>query len=334
MSKTSPFRVVVPCGWLGEGHPVFAPLAEAGIECNPLEPEGPARKTYIERVKDYDCIVAGGEPFSREVLDQLPRLKFIQRHGAGYDAIDLDYAARLGIAVANTPGANAASVAEFALMLMLGACHRVLEFDRCVKGRTPWIKGLTCRALEGTVGLVGFGAIARALARLLTVFPVKVMAYDPLVDAAVMRELGVEKCELDDIRRRANIISLHAQALPTTRHMIGREFLEGLEHEVILVNTARGSLIDEAALIDALTTGKVVSAGLDVRELEWTSQANVDPLLSLPNVIITPHVATDNLRCRVTVNTMAVQNILHFFAGKPIQGLLNPTYKENARPLG
>jgi len=157
------------------------------------------------------------------------------------------------------------------------------------------------------------------------------IACDPYMTAADMKALGVEKCELDDIRRHADFISIHAQATPETRHLISRPFLEGLQREVVLVNTARGSLIDEAALMDALTTGKVVSAGLDVRELEWTPQANTDPLLQLPNVIITPHIATNNLRCRVAVNNMAVQNILNFVNGKPLRGLLNPAYKENAR---
>ena len=314
--KTS-FRVTISCGWLDGNHPCFHPLAAAGIHYEPAKwPE------FYEHAKDFDCIQAGGEVYDKKVLDQLPRLKLIQRHGAGYDAIDLDYAAKLGIAVANTPGANAPAVAEFTLMLALAANQRLREVTLPVADWSAFPMG---RALEGTVGLVGFGHIARAFAKLLAVFPVKIIACDPCVSAAEMAGLGVEKCTLADIRLRADTISVHAQATPATRHIISRDFLENLGRPVVLVNTSRGSLIDEPALIDALKSGRVLAAGLDVQDDDTPHPAD-HPLFQLPNCVATPHIATNNLRCRVAVNTMAVQNIINFANGKPIAGLLNPDY--------
>jgi D-3-phosphoglycerate dehydrogenase len=186
-------------------------------------------------------------------------------------------------------------------------------------------------ALEGTVGIIGFGMIARSLAKFLSVFPLDgILAYDPFVDASVMAAYGVKKCELKDIQRQANIISVHAPSLPETQRIISRDFLEGLENNIIFVNTARGQLVDEAALVDALNSGKVLAAGLDVLDEPGPPDKR---LFTMPNVVITPHVATNNLRCRISVNKFCVQTTLDFFAGKPIKSLLNPAYKENARQI-
>jgi len=316
-------KVAITCGYIGD-HPCYQPFKDAGII---YEPVG-IKTTYVEDLRDYDCILAGGEPFGKEILDQLPNLKLIMRHGTGYDAIDLDYASKIGVAAANTPGANADSVAEFALTLLLCVGQQIIPYNDACRGIGPWPQPMA-RALEGTVGIIGFGMIARSFVKFLSPFPIDgILAYDPYVEASVMEAHGVKKCELRDIQRQANIISVHAQALPENYRLLGRNFFEGMQNNVILVNTARGQLIDEDALCNALGSGKVIGAGLDVVDEEnpWDH-----PMRKMPNVFLTPHVATNNLRCRIKVNEYAVSAILDFFSGKPVKSILNPEYIHGRR---
>ena len=324
MLKEKNIKVAITCGYLGEEHPCYQPFKDAGIEYQPFGFDRP----YTETLKDYDCIFAGGEPFNKEILDGLPKLKFIMRHGTGYDAIDLDYASKLGIAAATTPGANADSVAEFALSLMLCVGQQLTQYNDACKGVGPWPPKMA-QALEGTVGLVGFGMIARSLAKFLAPFPIdEILAYDPYVDDSVMKAHNVKKCGLRDIQKHANIISLHMPWTKETYRMIDGDFFNGLEKNIILVNTARGQLVDNDALCGALASGKVIAAGIDVLDGLAPPES---PLYKLPNVVLTPHVATNNLRCRVKVNEFGVQAILDFFSGKPVKSVLNPDYIENAR---
>ncbi|MCL2741344.1 MAG: hypothetical protein FWE70_04445 [Oscillospiraceae bacterium] len=302
-----------------------APLAEAGIGYEAVSHWGGG---YAERLKGYDCVIAGGEPFNKRVLDQMPDLKLIVRHGVGYDAVDHGYAAKLGIAAMNLPGCNSESVAEFALTLMLCVTHNVVGYHAGIVG---WPRHHTVdKAMEGTVGLIGFGAIARSLASMLRPFPFdRILAYDPYVDAGVMEGHGVVKCGLEDIRREADIISLHLPSMPETDRMVDGRFLSGLGKRAILINTARGALIDEEALIRALECGDLAGAGLDVTDPE--PMAPDSPLKGLPNVVLTPHVATNNLRVRIKVHTLASKAIVEFFSGGSPKGILNPGYAANAR---
>ena len=320
-------RVAITCGWIGE-HTCFQPMRDAGVEYTPIQLKD-WENEYDAAMQDYDCILLGGERFDKKRFDKLPRLKLLMRHGTGYDAIDVGYASEIGVAVANTPGANADSVAQFALTLMMCVGQQIMQYNNACKGISAWPQKMA-KVLEGTVGIIGFGMIGRRLAKLLTVFPVdKILAYDPYVDAAVMEAAGAEKCNLRDIQEKADIISIHAQSIPETYHMINKEFFDGLKKEIILINTSRGQLVDEIALIEALGSGKVSGAGLDVLEVEKYDRGN--PLIFMPNVVVTPHVATNNLSCRISVNEFCSRAIVDFFSGRPVKSIVNPAYKKNAR---
>jgi phosphoglycerate dehydrogenase-like enzyme len=317
-------KVAITCGYIGE-HECYQPLRDAGIEYRTLNDWN---QPYTEALQYADCIFAGGERFNQKTFEAMPNLKFIIRHGIGYDAIDLEAASKAGVAVANLPGCSADSVAEFTLALLLAVNQKIVPYHHACTGKGPWPQEMA-RALEGTVGLIGFGAIARSFVKFTKPFPLdKIMAYDPYVNASVMKQHGVEKCELSDIRREADIISLHTPWTKETYQIINRDFLNGLEKKVTIINTARGQLIDNDALGEALENGKIIGAGLDVLDGLAPPES---PLYKLPNVVLTPHVATNNLRCRIITNELGVQAILNFFSGKIVKSILNPAYIENAR---
>jgi D-3-phosphoglycerate dehydrogenase len=316
-------KLAITCGYVGELE-CYRLLQEAGIEYAPVGFDKP----YIEMVRGYDCVFAGGETFDRGIFEALPQLKFIIRHGIGYDAIDLDAASEAGVAVANLPGSNADSVGEFALALLLCAGQQIVPYNDACKGKGPWPSAMA-RSISGTVGLVGFGAIARSFAKYIKPFNIdKIIACDPYVGFDDMARLGVEKCEMHDIQREADIVSLHMPWTKETYHMIDAEFFNGLQKKIILVNTARGQLVDNDALCDALAKGMVEAAGIDV--LDGLAPPG-SPLYSLPNVVLTPHVATNNMQCRVRVNELGVKAVIDFFAKKPVPSILNPGYIKNAR---
>jgi len=249
-----------------------------------------AQRTPDELIALLDDGVVGAivstDPFDARVLGAARRLRVIARVGVGTDSIDVAAAARQGIAVCTTPGVNAASTADHAVALMLAALRRVPEHDRAVReGTWPRTGAATPWELSGaTVGLVGYGAIGRLVHRRLSGFAVRVLVCDPEADPAP----GAERTELEPLLRASDIVSLHLPLGPATRGLIDEHRLAQLKPTAVLVNTARGGLIDEDALADALQRGRLRGAALDVFQDE---PPNGSRLLKLPNVVVTPHVA-------------------------------------------
>ena len=232
-------------------------------------------------------------PITAAWIEARPKLKLIAKHGSGVDNIDIATATRRGVLVANTPGGtNATAVAEGAVTLMLAVLRRVRDMDALMReGRfdqrwTIELGDLT----NGTLGLLGFGQIARHVARICGAgFGMRVSAYDPFVPAEAMRAAGVEK--LDDLSAlmRKDVISVHVPLSAKTRNIIGERELAAMPASSIIVNTARGGLIDEEALAHALAAGRIRGAGIDVFESEPPASDN--PLLTLPNAVLSPHIA-------------------------------------------
>jgi len=239
-----------------------------------------------ELLPGCDGYIAGVDTIDRAALEAADQLRVIARYGVGVDRVDLEAAREKGIVVTNTPGANSTSVAELAIGLMLSLARMIpLANQETRAGKPPRIQGVS---LEGkVVGLLGLGAIGKRVARRLQGFDCTVLAYDPAVDAATAQEVGALLCSQEEVVAKSDFLSLHVPVLPETRGMVNVSFLAQMKEGAFLINTARGELIDEVALFEALKSGHLRGAALDAFAREPPSEDN--PLFSLPQVIATPH---------------------------------------------
>lgn len=274
---------------------VLDPIHPAGIErlSSAFDVILPAAATDDGRHRATVAAVVRTFPITGDWMDQRPGLKIIAKHGSGVDNIDIPAATARGILVANTPGGtNATAVAEGAVALMLAVQRRIRDMDALMReGRFDQRWSIELGDLTGgTLGLVGFGQIARNVAKICGAgFSMTVRAYDPFVSAEQMRAAGVEK--VDDLLElmRSDVISVHVPLSEKTRNIISSRELAAMPASSIIVNTARGGLIDEPALAAALTERRIRGAGIDVFEIEPPPADN--PLLHLPNIVLSPHMA-------------------------------------------
>jgi D-3-phosphoglycerate dehydrogenase len=265
-------------------------------------------------VAEADGWIAGVEAIDRTVLEAATRLKVVARYGVGVDNVDLDAAAERGIVVTNTPEANAGAVAELVIGLLFTLARRITYGDREVRaGRWPRLPGI---ALDGKVlGLLGFGAIGRQVARRATALGCVVRAYDPVPDHMAATELGVELLGQDDVIATSDFVSLHAPVLPDTRGMVDAAFLARMKPGAMLVNAARAELVDERALADALRTGHLAGAALDV--LAQAPPTADFALAELDNVVLTPHTGAHTDLAAETMARGALENCLAVLRGEP-----------------
>ncbi len=260
-----------------------------------------------------DGYIAGLDSIDAAALAAADGLRVVARYGVGVDNVDLAAAVARGIVVTNTPGANARSVAELTVALLLLLARPVLRAAAETRaGGWPRLPGLS---LAGkTVGLVGFGAIGRQTARLLASFDCRLLAYDPLLNEATAAALGVRAAGLDELLATSDFVSLHAPVTPATRGMVDAAFMARMKPGAALVNTARGELVDEAALLDALANGRLRGAALDAFAAEPPGGDN--PLLALPNVIATPHMGAHTDGATTVMGRMALADCLAVLRGE------------------
>jgi len=264
--------------------------------------------------------------FSAEVIDQLDGLKIIANVAVGFDNIDVPAATRKGILVTNTPDVLTETTADFAFALLLAAARRVVEAHQFVHAGM-W-KKWAIDLLVGhdvhhrTLGLFGIGRIGQAMAQRGRGFSMRILYHDAArAPESVERELGLELVPADQLLREADFVSLHVPLVDSTRHMIGERELRLMKKTAILVNTARGPVVDEAALAIALAEGRLAGAGLDVFERE----PEVTPaLLELPNVVVAPHIASASVDTRREMSMLAVRNVVEALEGRRPLTLLNP----------
>src|SRR6266542_3160144 len=274
-------------------------------------------------VANVDAALAGTDAFTRRVLEAAPQLKIVSRFGVGYDSIDLAAADELGIWVTTTPGANEHSVADAAIALVLALARQLVpavESTRAGKWDRPI--GLELRGL--TLGLVGFGRIGQQVAARARPFGMTVLVYDVVQNDAAARELGCRYVSLDELLRASDFVSLHAPAYPSTRDLVDRRALALMKPTAYLINTARGELVDEAALAEALAERRIVGAALDVFKQEPPHPAN--PLLSLPNLIPLPHIAGVTAQASLNMAQLAAENVLAALRGE------RPPFPVNSPP--
>lgn len=261
-----------------------------------------------------DGFIAGLDIIDRYALQAADQLKVIARYGVGLDNVDLASAREKGIVVTYTPGANAVSVAEMTIGLLLALARRIPEAASAARrGEWPRLGGLT---LEGkAVGLLGLGAIGRQVARRLAGFDCRILAYDPVVDEEFASRYGINLLPLEDLLRQADFISLHMPLRHETRGLVNAKFFEAMKPDAYLINTARGELIDEGDLAEAIRSKKLAGAALDVFAQE--PPAADHPLLSLPEVIVTPHAAAITDGATNAMGWMALSDCMAVLRGEP-----------------
>lgn len=269
-----------------------------------------------ELLPGIDGYIAGLDGIDASALQAADRLKVIARYGVGVDSVDLAAAREKGIVVTNTPGANSVSVAELALGLMLALARQIPEAVEAVhQGKWPRYAGIS---LEGkTIGILGLGAIGKQLARRLAGFDCRIMAYDPFGDPDIAQELHVELSSLDLVLAHADFLSLHLPLLPETRCMVNEAFLSKMKKGSFLINTSRGEVVDEEALLHALENGQLKGVGLDAFAVEPPDPKN--RLLLLPQVIATPHLGAQTDGATSNMGWMALKDCLAVLKGeKPV----------------
>ena len=297
-------------------------LAAAGFEV--VRERGPLSETrMLELAGGFDGYLCGDDALTRPVIAKsLPRLKVISKYGIGLDKIDVSAATKLGVPVLFTPGVNHTTVAEHTFALMLAAARNlVVEANHTAAGR--WTR-VTGRELCGkTLAVIGFGRIGKEVAIRARAFGLNVIGFDTYWDEEFARRHGIERVEeFEDALRRADIISLHTNLTPATRHIINSGNFPLIRKGALIVNTARGELIELAALVAALREGRLLAYAADVLDQEPPPPDY--PLLGLPNVIITPHIGSRTHESVQRQASCAVENLTRFFAGKPPVAQANP----------
>lgn len=297
-----------------------------GAGCELLICRCETEEDVIRECGDADAIITYNLGIGGNTIKNLNKCKVIVRGGIGYDIIDLKAAGSRGIYVCNIPHYCAEEVATHSTAMILAASRNLLFYTMKMREGRYREQDEQYRAIHRlstqTVGIAGFGFIARISARQLTGLGFRVISYDPYVKKEVFEQEGVEKVELDELFAGADIITLHTPYTPETHHMINKDSIAKMKDGVIIVNTARGALIDEAALVDALKSGKVGSAGLDVFDEEPFTDTS-HPFCHMDNVLLSPHAAFNSLEATeehaVTIGR-TVADLLH---GKLVENIVN-----------
>ncbi len=292
--------------------------------CTLIYPEGEGTMTAEQlraMLPGVDAHMAGGEPLSRDILKLAPNLNVIARTGVGYDAVDIPASTELGIPVTITPGTNQGSVAEQAFGLLLGLTRDVVNNHETVKAG-GWNRTLVAPLRGKTLGLVGLGRIGKAMAGRARAFEMRVVAFDVTPDDGSAAAMGVERVEFVDLLRQSDVVSLHAPLIDSTRNLFDRKVFGLMKPGSVLINTARGGLVVEADLADALKSGHLAGAGLDVFQSEPPEAGN--PLVGLPNVIASPHIGGIDSKSMSDMAELAARCIVDVLEGRwPAECVVN-----------
>lgn len=285
-------------------------LKESGFE--PLfYNQGFEEEAFRRRIADCDALIIGSHPLSEQALIGAPRLKIICKHGTGLDNIDLDLTSRYGITVTNVPAVNSNAVADLAFSLMLNAARRTAFAARQVK-EGVWTRVVGVDVYGKSLAIIGFGEIGRCMARRGAGFDMDILVYDPALDK--LPEEFTEAAALvsfEEALAKADFLSLHVPLNENTRHLIGAREIDRMKRSSILINTARGGIVDEAALVGALKDGRIAGAAVDVLEEEPPSRSN--PILSFDNVEVTPHIGMYSFEAINAVSVIAARKTARFF---------------------
>ncbi|WP_374140467.1 NAD(P)-dependent oxidoreductase [Leptotrichia hongkongensis] len=279
----------------------------------------------LENLHKYDALLLMGQKADKELIEAGKNLKLISLNAVGFDHVDIEFAKSKGIVVENSPQAVRVPTAEMTFALLLAATKRLAFYDKIVR-EGNWIdpserkyQGLT---LEGaTLGVYGFGRIGQTVAKLAQSFGMKVLYHDTFrLSEEKEKELNVKYVEFDELLKNSDVITIHAPGLPTTKGKFNKEAFKKMKNRSYLINAARGPIIVEADLVEALKTGEIAGAGLDVFEFEPKVS---EELRALDSVIMAPHAGTGTVEGRITLAKEAAENIIEFFAGN-LRNVVNP----------
>lgn len=286
----------------------------------------PSEESVIQAIQGAEGAIVRTAPFTRRIIEAAESLRVIARHGVGVDNIDIQAATERGILVLNTPDANATSVAEHTIVAMGALAQRVVQMDRATRANQWEVRNEYKQVdLDGKVlGLIGLGRIGTLVARKAQgAFNMRVIAYDPFITQESAGSLNITLCaEMDEVFRQADVISLHTPLTPQTQNLINRERLALMKSSAFLLNLSRGQVVDEAALYEALKTGVIAGAALDVFQQE-PPQAD-HPLFQLENVLLAPHSAALTQECVIRMATGAARGVIEVLTGETPRFIVNP----------
>ncbi|MGD0329743.1 MAG: D-glycerate dehydrogenase [Nitrososphaeria archaeon] len=298
--------------------------------------EPPTRRELLDLVRDADallCLLT--EKIDKEVYDAGRKLRVVSTMSVGYDHVDIPEATKRGIYVCYTPGVLTNATADFAWTLIMATSRRLVEGDKYVregKWVIPWAPDMLLgyEVYGATLGVVGIGRIGQAVIERSRGFKMKVLYYDVVRRTDLEKQLGIEYCEIDDLLKRSDIVTIHVPRSKETIGLINENNLKLMKPSAVVVNTSRGGIIDERGLYKALSNGWIFAAGLDVHEKEPTPME--DPLLKLPNIIVAPHIASATHQSRSKMSEFAALNLVKVLKGEEPPALVNQEVK-NIRPL-
>ncbi len=284
--------------------------------------DGPDREKLLAAVPEADALlVRSATTVDAEVFDAAPKLKIVARAGVGLDNVDVDTATERGVLVVNAPTSNIHSAAEHALALLLSAARQIPAADASLREHAWKRSSFSGTEIFGkTVGVVGLGRIGQLVAQRLAAFETRIVAYDPYVSPARAAQLGIELLPLDELLTRADFISVHLPKTPETAGLIDKDALAKTKPGVVIVNAARGGLIDEAALFDAVSSGHVRAAGIDVFSKEPCTDS---PLFDLPQVVVTPHLGASTEEAQDRAGTDVAASVKLALAGEFVPDAVN-----------
>ena len=287
----------------------------------------PPKEVIIKKVRDVDALASLlSDKIDAEVFDAAPRLKIVAQMAVGFDNIDVKEATRRGICVTNTPGVLTETTADFAWTLLMAVARRVVEADKYVhngKWKVGWHPSMLLGrdAYGATIGVVGAGRIGSAVARRARGFNMRIIYYDVVARPELEKEIGAKRVDLETLLSESDFVSVHVPLIKSTYHLINAEKLKLMKKTAYIINNSRGPVVDEKALYKALTEGWIAGAALDVFEQEPTPADN--PLLTLDNVVVAPHISSSSHETRSRMAEMVAENLVAFFEGRIPPNLVN-----------
>ncbi|QNM06682.1 phosphoglycerate dehydrogenase [Qiania dongpingensis] len=297
-------------------------LLDKGYELIELDREDPYTKEELMQISgDIDGVIAGMEPWCEEVFQTAPKLKVVARFGVGFDTVDLDAAKKHGVIACNVRSFMLSnSVAEYALTLMLTAMKNIIPMDK-VMHENKWDRFTGNQLYGKTVGIMGFGAIGQCFARTIQGFNVKILAYDPFPNEKAAKELNVTFASKEEVLKQCDCITLHIPNTPENYHFIDKAELDIMKDGVVIVNTARGPAWNLDAVYEAVKSGKVGAAGVDVYEQEPPEKDM--PILQCPNVVFQPHSSSETWESKEAVSMDCAQCVIDALEGRIPKTALN-----------
>ena len=297
-------------------------LKDAGMNLIDMRGSGVQDPKFVEALKQADAILCGNDlVVNDEVLDMAPGVSAIAKMGAGLDTVDIDAASRHDAIVFHTPGANNQAVADHTFALMLNVARKIIYCDTSLREkRWEHTKIMGLEIWQKTLGLIGLGAIGRCVALRAKGFEMKVVAHDPFWPEAFATEQGIEKVAIDELLRVSDVVSIHAPLTSDNRGMIDAKALETMKPTAILINAARGGIVNEADLYEGLKNNVIAGAGIDVFEHEPPSAS---PLLELENVVLTPHTAAFTFEGMNNMSAGVVAQLIEYQKGNKPEFIVN-----------